>query len=64
MLKIILYAYHEGTAISSRTIEKRRVDTLGETNLLTGLEFCADCGSKMYNHRAKPNVDRQGNMQQ
>lgn len=30
---------------------------------LTGLVFCADCGSKMYNHRAKPQVDRQGKRQ-
>ena len=42
---------------------RRRVDTLGETNPLTGLVFCADCGSKMYNHRAKPQVDRQGKRQ-
>ena len=38
----------------------RRVDTLGEANPLTGLTFCADCGAKMYNHRAKPYVDRYG----
>lgn len=38
----------------------RRHDTLGEANPLTGLVFCADCGSKMYNHRAKPFVDRYG----
>ncbi len=30
---------------------KRRVDTLGKANPLTGLVFCADCGRKMYNHR-------------
>ncbi len=29
----------------------RRTDTLGEANPLTGLLFCAQCGSKMYNHR-------------
>lgn len=38
----------------------RRHDTLGEANPLTGLVFCADCGAKMYNHRAKPLVDRHG----
>ena len=38
----------------------RRHDTLGEANPLTGLVFCADCGAKMYNHRAKPFVDRYG----
>lgn len=39
---------------------RRRVDTLGETNPLTGLVFCADCGAKMYNHRAKAFVDKHG----
>ena len=33
-----------------RTV-KRRTDTLGEANPLTGLIFCADCGRRMYNHR-------------
>jgi len=41
----------------------RRHDTLGEANPLTGLVFCADCGAKMYNHRAKPFVDRYGKKQ-
>ncbi len=31
----------------------RRHDTTGEANPLTGIVFCADCGSKMYNHRSK-----------
>lgn len=31
----------------------RRTDSLGEANPLTGKLFCADCGSKMYNHRHK-----------
>jgi hypothetical protein len=31
----------------------RRIDTLGEANPLTGLVFCHDCGSKMYNHRGR-----------
>lgn len=31
----------------------RRADSLGEANPLTGKLFCADCGSKMYNHRHK-----------
>lgn len=30
---------------------KRRTDTTGVANPLTGLMFCADCGAKMYNHR-------------
>lgn len=30
---------------------RRRYDTTGEANPLTGLMFCADCGAKMYNHR-------------
>lgn len=38
----------------------RRHDSLGKANPLTGLVFCADCGAKMYNHRAKPFVDRHG----
>ena len=33
-----------------RTV-KRRTDTLGEANPLTGLLYCADCGRRMYNHR-------------
>ena len=33
----------------------RRTDTLGEANPLTGLVFCADCGSKMYNQRTRGN---------
>ena len=31
----------------------KRTDTTGEANPLTGLLFCADCGSKLYNHRGK-----------
>ena len=30
---------------------KKRTDTLGEANPLTGLMICADCGARMYNHR-------------
>jgi len=30
---------------------KRRIDSLGEANPLTGLLYCADCGRRMYNHR-------------
>ncbi|MCL1883448.1 MAG: recombinase family protein [Defluviitaleaceae bacterium] len=30
---------------------KRRIDTLGYANPLTGLLWCADCGAKMYNYR-------------
>ena len=36
----------------------RRVDTLGEANPLTGLVFCADCGSKMYNQRTRGNESK------
>ena len=28
-----------------------RTDTTGESNPLTGLVFCADCGARMYNHK-------------
>lgn len=38
----------------------RRNDTLGYSNPLTGLVFCADCGAKMYNHRARPCTDKSG----
>lgn len=38
----------------------RRKDTIGESNPLTGLVFCADCGAKMYNHRARPYIDKNG----
>ena len=34
---------------------RRRTDTTGVANPLTGLVFCADCGAKMYNHRARLN---------
>ena len=42
---------------------KKRTDTTGEANPLTGKVFCADCGSKMYNHRARsePRKDVYGN---
>jgi len=32
---------------------KRRTDTVGEANPLTGLLYCADCGKRMFNHRAR-----------
>jgi DNA invertase Pin-like site-specific DNA recombinase len=38
------------TAQKCRTV-KRRTDTHGEANPLTGLLHCADCGRRMYNHR-------------
>lgn len=30
---------------------KKRTDTLGVANPLTGLIYCAECGQRMYNHR-------------
>lgn len=32
---------------------KRRTDTMGEANPLTGILYCADCGKRMFNHRAR-----------
>lgn len=37
---------------------KRRSDTIGEANPLTGLMYCADCGAKMYNHRGGAGYER------
>ena len=31
----------------------RRTDTTGVPNVFTGLVYCGDCGSRMYNHRGK-----------
>ena len=40
---------------------KRRTDTLGEANPLTGLLFCGECGAKMYNARsAKTRTHKKG----
>ena len=41
---------------------KKRIDTTGLANPLTGLVFCADCGEKMYNsrHRKEKNNDAAG----
>jgi DNA invertase Pin-like site-specific DNA recombinase len=30
---------------------KRRTDTTGESNPLTGILYCADCGHRLFNHR-------------
>ena len=32
---------------------RRRIDTTGVANPLTGLLYCPDCGAKMYNHRKR-----------
>jgi len=39
------------TAQKSRTV-RRRTDTIGEANPLTGFLFCANCGKRLYNHRS------------
>jgi Site-specific recombinases, DNA invertase Pin homologs len=41
------------TAQRCRTV-KRRTDTTGEANPLTGLLYCSDCGSRFFNHRRGP----------
>ena len=33
---------------------KRRTDTIGEANPLTGLLYCSDCGKRLFNHRRNP----------
>ena len=38
------------TAQKCRVV-KRRENSTGEANPLTGIVFCADCGGRMYNHR-------------
>lgn len=40
------------TAQRLRTV-KRRVNSLGEANRLTGIVYCADCGRRMYNDRTE-----------
>jgi hypothetical protein len=40
------------TAQKCRVV-KRRSNSAGEPNPLTGLVYCGDCGSRMYNHRGK-----------
>jgi hypothetical protein len=41
------------TAQRCRSV-KRRTDTMGQANPLTGFLYCADCGRRMYNHRCNP----------
>ena len=36
---------------------KRRTDTLGVANPLTGLLYCSECGRRMYNHRRAESDD-------
>lgn len=51
----------ESWQLCQRLIETpRRIDTLGNSNPLTGLVLCADCGAKMYNHRARPYYNKYG----
>lgn len=38
------------TAQRTRKV-KRRTDTTGEANPLTGILYCADCGRRLFNHR-------------
>ncbi|MDR0412144.1 MAG: recombinase family protein [Treponema sp.] len=38
------------TAQKCRKVKRRKTST-GEANPLTGLVYCADCGSRMYNHK-------------
>ena len=38
----------------------RKKNEIGESNPLTGLVFCADCGAKMYNHRSTEGVSKNG----
>ncbi|MCL2695489.1 MAG: recombinase family protein [Clostridiales bacterium] len=40
------------TAQRCRTV-KRRTDTIGESNPLTGILYCSDCGRRLFNHRAR-----------
>jgi hypothetical protein len=40
------------TAQKCRVV-KRRANSTGEPNPLTGLVYCEDCGSRMWNHRGK-----------
>ncbi|MCL2298738.1 MAG: recombinase family protein [Firmicutes bacterium] len=41
------------TAQRCRTV-KRRTDYSGQSNPLTGLLYCSDCGKRLYNHRHGP----------
>lgn len=58
---VIIENTHEGiidpgtwqTAQKCRTV-KRRTDTTGESNPLTGILVCADCGERLFNHRRAP----------
>jgi len=59
----LIFENHHAAIISREVFDtvqklrqtKRRIDTLGYANPLTGLLWCADCGEKMYNFRqSKP----------
>ena len=55
----LIFENHHDAIVDQETWElaqkmrgtKRRRDTIGEANPLTGLVFCHDCGGKMYNNR-------------
>ncbi|MCL1852820.1 MAG: recombinase family protein [Peptococcaceae bacterium] len=55
----LIFENHHESIISQEvfdTVQKlretvRRIDTLGYSNPLTGLLWCADCGEKLYNYR-------------
>jgi hypothetical protein len=45
------------TAQKCRKVKRRLKKSDGEANPLTGLVYCADCSSRMYNHRGTRNSE-------
>ena len=43
---------------------KHRTDTIGFSNPLTGLVYCADCGARMYNHRKRWSPEKEAESNQ